>query len=49
LKVCVVGAGSIGGCVAAGLALVDNGLIALTRRGALDKLKVNEAGEAHTA
>jgi 2-dehydropantoate 2-reductase len=45
LNVCVVGAGAIGGWVAAKLALAGHRVMALTSRGPLDSLEVSESGE----
>jgi 2-dehydropantoate 2-reductase len=45
LNVCVVGAGAIGGWVAAKLALAGHRVMALTSRGPLDSLEVSEGGE----
>jgi 2-dehydropantoate 2-reductase len=43
MNICVVGAGAIGGWVAARLALAGERVMALTRRGALDGLDLSEA------
>jgi 2-dehydropantoate 2-reductase len=49
MRVAVVGAGAIGGWVAARLALSGNEVMALASRGPLDTLEVIEAGETHAA
>ena len=49
MNICVVGAGAIGGWVAAKLALGGNKVMALTSRGALDRIELSESGEARTA
>jgi len=43
MNICVVGAGAIGGWVAAKLALAGNAVMALTSRGALSEIELNEA------
>jgi 2-dehydropantoate 2-reductase len=45
MNICVVGAGAIGGWVAARLALAGHRVMALTSRGALDRLEIEEAGD----
>ena len=49
MNICVVGAGSIGGWVAARLALAGERVMALTSRGLLEALDINEGGQAQTA
>ena len=49
MNICVVGAGAIGGWVAARLALAGERVMALTSRGPLDALDIREAGEMQTA
>ena len=49
MNICVVGAGAIGGWVAAKLALAGEKVIALTSRGPLDRIEVTEEGETRTA
>jgi 2-dehydropantoate 2-reductase len=49
MNICVIGAGAIGGWVAARLALAGEPVMALTSRGALDEVVVSEAGETRTA
>src|SRR5438105_8714659 len=44
MNICVVGAGAIGGWVAAKLALAGETVMALTSRGALDRIEMNEGG-----
>ena len=44
MNICVVGAGAIGGWVAAKLALAGETVMALTSRGTLDRIKMNEGG-----
>lgn len=44
MRICVVGAGAIGGLIAARLALVGNAVMALTSRGPLDELTIEECG-----
>src|SRR5947208_1489562 len=46
MNICVVGAGAIGGWVAAKLALAGSKVMALTSRGALERIELSEAGEA---
>jgi 2-dehydropantoate 2-reductase len=49
MNICVVGAGSIGGWVAARLALAGERVMALTSCGLLEALDINEGGQAQTA
>jgi 2-dehydropantoate 2-reductase len=49
MNICVVGAGAIGGWVAARLALAGERVMALASRGALDAIKIDEADERQTA
>jgi len=49
MNICVVGAGAIGGWVAARLALAGERVMALTSRGLLEALDINEGGQAQTA
>src|SRR5438874_658532 len=49
MNICVVGAGAIGGWVAAKLALAGETVMALTSRGPLGPIELNEAGETRTA
>jgi 2-dehydropantoate 2-reductase len=49
LRTCVVGAGAIGGWVAARLALAGNEVMALTSRGAIDRLEIDEGGTTESA
>lgn len=49
LKVCVLGAGAIGGWIAARLALAGNEVMALGRSGALKQVEVEQGGKAATA
>ena len=49
MNICVIGAGSIGGWVAAKLALAGERVMALTSRGALDSIELTEGGETSTA
>src|SRR4051812_36773638 len=44
-RITVIGAGAIGGWIAAKLALAGNEVMALTSRGAIDQLEIDEAGE----
>ena len=48
MKIAVVGAGAIGGWVAAKLALAEEPVMALTSRGPLDRIALKEAGETLT-
>lgn len=47
-KVAVIGAGAIGGWVAAKLAIAGTPVMAMTKRGALDQIEIVEQGEART-
>lgn len=49
MRIAIVGAGAIGGWVAARLALAGNEVMALTSRGASDRLEIEEAGKAEMA
>jgi ketopantoate reductase len=49
MNICVVGAGAIGGWVAAKLALAGEQVMALTSRGPLDRIEISEGGETKTA
>src|SRR4051812_5169520 len=49
MDICVVGAGAIGGWVAARVAIAGHRVMALTSRGPLDKLEIDEAGEKQAA
>jgi 2-dehydropantoate 2-reductase len=49
MNICVVGAGAIGGWVAAKLALAGNSVMALTSRGPLERIELREAGQIRTA
>lgn len=49
MRICVVGAGAIGGWVAARLALAGNHVMALTRNGPLNDTEIVEDGEARKA
>jgi 2-dehydropantoate 2-reductase len=49
MDICVVGAGAIGGWVAARLALAGQKVMALNSRGPLDRLEIDEAGEKQAA
>jgi len=49
MNICVVGAGAIGGWVAAKLALAGAPVMALTSRGALDQIELSEKDETRTA
>jgi 2-dehydropantoate 2-reductase len=46
MNICVIGAGAIGGWVAAKLALAGETVTALTSRGALDRIELCEEGES---
>lgn len=48
MNICVVGAGAIGGWVAAKLALSGERVMALTSRSPLDRLELNEVGETRS-
>jgi 2-dehydropantoate 2-reductase len=49
MNICVVGAGAIGGWVAAKLALAGQQVTALNSRGAIDRIELVAAGESKTA
>ena len=49
MRVCVAGAGAIGGWVATKLALAGNDVMALTSRGAVGELHISESGESAVA
>ena len=49
MNICVVGAGAIGGWVAAKLALAGQEVTALDSRGALDRIELIERGESKIA
>lgn len=49
MNICVLGTGAIGGWVAAKLALAGEKVMALTSRGPLDRIELEEAGECCTA
>lgn len=49
MNICVIGAGAIGGWVAAKLALAAENVMALTSRGALDRIAISEGGATRTA
>jgi 2-dehydropantoate 2-reductase len=49
MHVCVAGAGAIGGWIAARLALAGSPVMALTSRGAIDELEIEEGGSAQGA
>jgi 2-dehydropantoate 2-reductase len=49
MNICVVGAGAIGGWVAARLALAGERVMALTSKGALDRIAFDEGGQTRTA
>lgn len=49
MRICIVGAGAIGGWVAARLALAGEEVMALTSRGPIDGLEITEAGETQRA
>jgi 2-dehydropantoate 2-reductase len=49
MNICVVGAGAIGGWVAARLALAGERVVALTSSGALDAIELIEGGETNVA
>ena len=49
MRICIVGAGAIGGWVAARLALAGEEVMALTSRGPIDGLEITEAGETRRA
>lgn len=49
MRICVVGAGAIGGWVAARLALAGNEVMALTTRGPADEIEITQAGASEMA
>ena len=49
MNICVIGAGAIGGWVAAKLSLAGHDVMALTSSGALDRLELNEPGGTRVA
>jgi 2-dehydropantoate 2-reductase len=49
MNICVLGSGAIGGWVAARLALAGETVMGLTSRGALERIEIEEDGEARTA
>jgi 2-dehydropantoate 2-reductase len=49
MNICVVGAGAIGGWVAAKLSLAGETVMALTSRGPIDRMNLVEAGKSETA
>ena len=49
MNICVIGAGAIGGWVAAKLALAGESVMALTSRGALDWVEISEGDETRKA
>jgi 2-dehydropantoate 2-reductase len=49
MRVCVAGAGAIGGWVAAKLALAGSAVMALTTRGPVGEIRITEIGESHVA
>jgi 2-dehydropantoate 2-reductase len=49
MNICVLGAGAIGGWVAAKLALAGEQVMALTSRGSLDRMVLDETGETKAA
>src|SRR4051794_16251168 len=49
MNICVVGAGAIGGWVAAKLALAGNQVMALTSKGALGTIELSESGTTNVA
>src|SRR4051794_28779966 len=48
MNICIVGAGAIGGWVAAKLRLAGNGVMGLTSTGSLNAIKLSERGETKT-
>ena len=48
MRVAVVGAGAIGGWVAGRLALAENEVLALTSRGPVEQLQINQDGKSQT-
>jgi 2-dehydropantoate 2-reductase len=49
MNICIVGAGAIGGWVAAKLALAGETVMGLTSSGPLDRIELTQAGATHTA
>jgi len=49
MRICVVGAGAIGGWAGARLALAGHEVMALTRRGPLDEIRISESGVEDSA
>lgn len=49
MRVCILGAGAIGGWVAAKLAIAGHSVMALTSRGATDEIRVSEGGATASA
>jgi 2-dehydropantoate 2-reductase len=49
MNICIVGAGAIGGWVGARLALAGESVMALTSRGAVDRLEITEGANSATA
>ena len=49
MRICVVGAGAIGGWVGARLALAGNEVMALTSRGPLDRIILTDGEEERVA
>ena len=49
MNICIVGAGAIGGWVAAKLALAGEDVMALTSSGPLERIDLTQAGTTHTA
>jgi len=49
MNICVVGAGAIGGWVAARLAIAGDQVMALTSRGSLDRIDLDQTGDVTTA
>jgi 2-dehydropantoate 2-reductase len=49
MRICVVGAGAIGGWVAAKLALAGDSVMALNSRGAIERVELREGGETKIA
>src|SRR5689334_7278754 len=48
MRVCVAGAGAIGGWVAAKLAIAGNEVMALTSRGPVERLQIHEGSDCET-
>jgi 2-dehydropantoate 2-reductase len=49
MRIAVIGAGAIGGWIAARLALAGHQVMALTSRGQLDRIEIEQGGETHIA